>query len=354
MKFLRIFIFSAFAIALTFNSVVLYKLYRDTKTIKGEVDTGIATINSIHSKVASIGSMPLALAETPNGLSLVAANHGVTYSDLEFLSRFRGPLLTKSQYHDDAGQIDLLKHTIELGYSKEKSALSEYFHDDQSSRVAYALLRVHGSMPVYAVRSRYSRHIADALLRPSGNCSDFSLRLMLVLESMGLKAAMISNVTTNLPGHVFVDAYDPTNDAAYLLDANFNVMIEMPRTGGKGFIESLFKLRPDERKALAREIKIYTFPVYFRYVDPGDTAYVRTPITRDLLNELRSEREATWREWLANDLDELRQWWRKAPGHAPNTLNDIRKKGLADIPAVYDRSGNYALAIKIAAGLESR
>lgn len=275
----------------------------------------------------------------------------VTPAELAFLAKYRVPLVEEVQVNDTKKLPQYLRQAIESSYIENGQDLTSYSLSENSTRIAHAILRVNGSIPVYKVRGAYASNVKDALLWTSGNCSDYSLRLMLVLESMGLKTAMISNVTKALPGHVIVDAYDSDTDTAYLLDANFNVMIEMPESGGNSFVETLFKLDEKARKELADSIRISTLPVYFNFSDPGTQAYASNAVTVEILNSHRSSREKTWRNWLANDVDELRQWWLKAPGHAPNTLSDIRQKGLSAIPDVFDHSGGYAQNIKIAAGI---
>jgi hypothetical protein len=158
---------------------------------------------------------------------------------------------------------------------------------------------------------------------------------------------MISNISKNFPGHVFVDAYDPETDSSYLLDANWNVMIEMPSTEGKSLVQSLIV----KRKYFAENAKVYTFPVYFRYVDPGETAYFTTPLTVNLLNALLAKREDTWRSWIASDLVELYDWWNKAPGHKPRTIADIRKAGLSNRHECFNLSGDYAARINAASSV---
>src|SRR5690606_10438828 len=81
--------------------------------------------------------------------------------------------------------------------------------------IAAALLRVNGSMPTYAIRVAVPNDLSRIVAGTGGNCADFTVRLMLLLEAIGVRASLISIVTPELPGHVFVDAYDPIDDTAY-------------------------------------------------------------------------------------------------------------------------------------------
>lgn len=160
---------------------------------------------------------------------------------------------------------------------------------------------------------------------------------------------MISNVTNNLPGHVFVDAYDAHDDTSYLLDANFNVIIIRPNSKKQGFLEQLFSDSKDHDE-FSRIARILVFPVYFRFIDPGETGFMGTPLTPEFLNEQRADREPMWRRWLAHDIEGLRLWWINTPSHAPKTLKELSMSYSA-IPKEFNVSKNFAQKLRKVAGI---
>lgn len=291
--------------------------------------------------------------ETPIGLKRVSAKHGVSKEDLDFLKRYRGPLLpveTTLSDLENSNLLHTLKDRLSSEFEKQKQFLMNYIRcSERQALIAFALLRTNGSMPTYEVRMSLPNDLRQLIIGPSGNCSDYTVRLMMILEAFGLHTVMISNVTTNLLGHVFVDAYDSEDDTSYLLDANFNVMIIRPNSNKMGFIENLFAA-PDTWNLFSEQANIVTLPVYFRFLDPGETGYMRTPLTPEFLNEHRGRRESMWRSWLKTDVDELRSWWIRTPTHAPKTLHDLSLL-YSSVPKFFNVSGEAASRLKRAAGL---
>lgn len=307
----------------------------------------------INSKLNEFGNMALAYAETPEGLKLVPAEIGASKEDFDFLKRFRGPIL---DLHTDFTKLG----PGQIGEALKKQLVSEFESDPRNLTLAktkrralitFAILRVNGSMPTYEVRDNVPNAVRSMILGTSGNCSDFTIRMMMVAEALGLKAALISANTPALPGHVFVDAYDPEEDTAYILDANFNVKIVKRGTHGLGYFEFLLKESAEQRKEYAEKARIRAMPVYFRYVDPGEKALYGTPLSADLINAARSKREPMWRHWTADDVDDLLAWWQNTPTHRPRTLAEIREY-LTEIPAEFNASGDYAARIRAAAGVD--
>jgi len=293
--------------------VIAIEIFKDNKT----------EFDKVNAKLSMLTDMPLAYAETPTGLKLVPAALGVSKRELDFLKRFRGPLLpldTKISKFKSGELTEKLRTQTLVDFVTHKNFLMDYFNaTERQALIAFALLRTNGSIPTYEVRADLPAELQQLVLGASGNCSDYSVRLMMLLESLGLRTLMISNVTKNLSGHVFVDAYDPQEDTSYLLDANFNVMIPRVKSNNMGFIEQLLRAA-EARKDFSLSVKIIVFPVYFRFLDPGNTAFKTTPLTPEFLNSFRASRESLWQKWLANDIDELALWWQKTPSHSPKKL----------------------------------
>lgn len=311
-------------------------------------------LQKVNATIDGLGNMALAYEETPEGLKLVPAEIGASKNDLDFLQRFRGPIL---DLHTDFTKLS----SGQIQEALKKQLVSEFESDPRNLTLAktkrralitFAILRVNGSMPTYEVRDNVPNAIRSMILGTSGNCSDFTIRMMMVAEALGLKAALISANTPALQGHVFVDAYDPEEDTAYILDANFNVKIVRRGTGGLGFFESLLKESAEQRREYAEKARIRAMPIYFRYVDPGEKALFGTPLTASFINAIRSKREPMWRHWTADDVDDLLMWWQKTPTHRPRTLAEIRGY-LTEIPAEFNASGDYAARIRAAAGVDT-
>lgn len=163
--------------------------------------------------------------------------------------------------------------------------------------------------------------------------------------------AHVSVHTPALLGHIFVDAHDPEEDRAYLLDASFNVLVRRDAARGRGFLEPLVGTAAAPRQALVDAAEIITFPVYFRFVDMGVQGLTRTPLSPDFINASRGNRREMWQTWLAEDIDALVDWWQRTPSHRPRTLSEWAELGY-QIPAAFGFSGRHAADLRRAAGLD--
>jgi hypothetical protein len=287
------------------------------KTQSQEIRQLSAQVSEVTKTVSKIGSMPLSLGETPEGISYVPANLGLSMDELDFLKRFRGPVLdlkTESKVLQSGNLKSILRGELIAAFSKDLRNL-ELGATPRSALIAFAVLRVNGSIPTYEVRDSVPNDIRSMILGTSGNCSDFTIRTMMIGEALGLKVALISANTPAFPGHVFVDAYDHEEDTAYLLDANFNVVVSRTNAGGRGFMELMFSARVNA----GEDLTVTAHPVYFRYLDPGPKALFGTPLSLDM--------------------------WVQTPSNQPRTLAEFRAY-LSDIPAEFDRSGDYAARIR--------
>ncbi|XAZ20418.1 hypothetical protein LVY75_00140 (plasmid) [Sinorhizobium sp. B11] len=300
-------------------------------------------LTKLNNVVSELGKLPLAYAETPEGLKLVPAEFGVTKDDLEFLKRFRGPLLDldtdfKKLAADQIKQFLRTRILTEFERDPRNLTLGK---TKRRALITFAMLRVNGSMPTYEIRNAVPNDFRTMVLGTSGNCSDYTIRAMIVAEALGLKAALISANTPALPGHVFADVYDPEEDTAYMLDSNFDVRIATAHTGGRGFFEALLTSSVNEQKVFSERAKVKALPVYFRFIDPGEKGLYGTPLTASYVNAIRSKREETWRRWTSEDLDDLVAWWKRTPSHRPRTLEEFRDY-LPEIPSAFNSSGDYA------------
>ena len=224
---------------------------------------------------------PLAFVEDPSGLKSVVDKYGVTREELKFIEKHRGALIDSEEFIEDSSLITILKEKLISESNKNRSEFEKYQLTDRQRLIASTLARVNGSISTYTVKSRYPFHLEDILMLHNGNCSDYTVRLMVVLESIGLKSAMISSVTPSLPGHVFVDAFDPVSNASFLLDSQWNIMIQIDNTNGKSFFQYLLEMEKPNRTRLINSLKIYQFPSYIRFIDPGKAGLSSTPYSTD-------------------------------------------------------------------------
>lgn len=324
-----------------------HHLRKQIEALRGaDAETG-AKLDAIRKETHTLP--PSAFAESSSGLESVPVDQGASQAELSFIARFRGPLLDLDGSDADLARPELpLRDRLLAGFARDGGSVS-VGRTARQAMIVYALLRAHGSIATYAVRPAVPDGTRDLMLGASGNCADYTVRLMMLLEAAGVKASLISSVTPALPGHIFVDAYDPQDDAAYLLDSNFGVMIARSASGGRGFFDNLLGLSASDRRAFAIGAKIETFPVYFRFVDPGPAGLFGTPLTVADLNRLRPGRETLWRRWLADDLGDLVEWWRKQPNHRPRTLAEFREFA-PGIPVEFQGSGDYASRLRTTAG----
>ncbi|MBX4970949.1 hypothetical protein [Rhizobium binae] len=330
-----------------------YEVSKKLSKLRADNEKTREQITQMFESLKQLSNLPLAYAETPEGLELVSAEYGLTKDDLDFMKRFRGPLLDLTTDFEKLSPIqvkELLRTRLLAEFEGDPRNLS-LAETKRRALITFAMLRVNGSMPTYEVRNSVPNDFRNMLLGTSGNCSDFTLRMMMVAEVLGLKAILISANTPALPGHVFADVYDPEEDTAYMLDANFNVRITRKHTEGKGFFETLMAGGADEQDSFSGAAKITALPVYFRFVDPGEKGLYGTPLTASYINKIRSKREDTWRRWTSEDLDDLVDWWKRTPTHRPRTLAEMRTF-LTAIPAEFNASSDDAERLRRAVHVE--
>ena len=190
---------------------------------------------------------------------------GIPREDAEFLANFRGMIIARVV--DDERELKQeIYSEIMRGYRQYGSRLSarQEFATDRERLLAYIMLRVNGSMPIFNPLAA-PKELSDILAKKDGNCGPVSTRLLMILDVFGIKARAIRWFSPSLPGHVFVDAYDPLEGKAYLLDSNYNIMSIMEH-GEKGFVDSIALMEPEDRKRYFLN-EMVSFPFYFSDVN---------------------------------------------------------------------------------------
>jgi len=313
------------------------------------------------SRPSSFGAKPLeginhletAFGGSKNKIQSAYESYGLSKNDYEFLLSLRRPLLTSSEEAIDWATGNGLRHNLRVQFMKDfkqnRSSLDERVQlSDRQAQIAYAVIRVNGSMPTYHVRYHVPDDLRSLILGTIGNCSDYSIRLMFLLESIGVHAVMASVVTKEFPGHVVVDAYDPVEDVSYILDATFNVVLIKPNSKGRGFLRQA--LSPNYNSGLLADYTIITLPVFFSSLSmesrPEFSAY-----DLHLLNAQLHMLRQRWQKWVQNDMDELLTWWKKTPSHRPASLFDLQALYLKSIPKDFSTSIDHARALRDYLGL---
>ena len=341
----------ALVAALALGAAAIWATSKKLKKVRAQVATESAALASLRAEAAALRLNLDAAAwqETPDGLELAPVARGVTKQELAFLRPFRRALLDGAKAGPESAWSGALAKTLRGDFARAGGLADLADLTDRQRLIAYVVLRVNGSIPTYEIRNQLPSQFRELVLGTSGNCSDFTIRLMIALEALGLRAAMISSVTPELPGHVFVDAYDPLERRSYLLDANYNVMLSSPEAVDDSFVSRWFGAA--DVKAFTDSVKVHAFPVYFRFVDPGVQGFQANALTPDAINEQRADREQRWRRWLLRDAEALRAWWRKTPWHAPQTLQELLGRGSMKLPSDFRASGDYASRLRARAGL---
>lgn len=246
-------------------------------------------------------------------------------ADDVFLDGFRGPLLTEADIRPGAIKR-LIEQDVEMTFAERRYELAAAFPQlgQRDLLILATVLRVHGSFSTYVLRNTVPQEIGPLLVSHAGNCSDHAIRLAMALEAIGIRPAIVSVVSPSLPGHVFVDAYDPVGKAAYLLDSNTNVFIKVADSNiEKSGLLLLHGMTVDQRARVMDSNSIF-LPVSFKYLDPGPSSVIpgREFSLADI-NAVLTKRDALWRKALVDEIDEIFSWWSAKgafPAHAPRTL----------------------------------
>lgn len=191
--------------------------------------------------------------ETPKGLESSNPDHGSTVNDLKFLQTFRKHLIRPEDYNYLNIKKSIHDELI-TGYKDSANSLAAYGLSGRERLIAYTVLRVNGSIPVYEIRKDIPPDLKELITGTNGNCADHALRLMIALEAIGVKSAHISNVTKNIGGHVFVDAYDPIDDKFYILDPTFNLIIIGDSNTQKSLVAKIISANDGTQKNILTQI----------------------------------------------------------------------------------------------------
>lgn len=191
---------------------------------------------------------------------------GIPKSDARFLAKFAGPIVGEIPDGERALK-ERIKTEILRGFEETGRALLESYGltSDRERLIAYIMLRVNGSLPVYRSTAKVQDDLSALLIGRYGNCGVAATRLLMVLEAFSIPARAIVWYSPALTGHVFVDVLDPTEGKAYLLDPTFNLLAKIERVD-KGFFDVLATLTPDARAQYVKQ-GVVDFPFFIVATD---------------------------------------------------------------------------------------
>ncbi|MDR1826731.1 MAG: hypothetical protein LBR29_00195 [Methylobacteriaceae bacterium] len=196
-------------------------------------------------------------------------------ADQAFLEHIRRPLAPLDALPNPYVSLESLKSAVEKDFEQNKALVLQRYPDltGRQALVFYLQARVHGSFSTYFVRGCMPADVTQQLYSAIGNCSDYAVRLMLLADLFGIETARVSFFTPSLPGHMLVEAFDPQENTAYLLDPTFNLLLMMrsPPTRG-GVLTQLLTMTAQERVRLLSGNTtgfLYQLPFRFYYANPG-------------------------------------------------------------------------------------
>jgi hypothetical protein len=262
---------------------------------------------------------------TPKGDKRLAkrGEFGLPEKDIDFLSVFRGRLIN----HIPKGSEELrelIKKTVLSNFKKKKAILSRAMHFDSEREelAAYLMLRTNGSMPIYKVTKSAPNDLSLLIEGAKGNCTHYSLRLLMLLDIFGFRGRAVTLITPSLPGHVVVGAYDPIERKAYLLDANLNVFSKFDNVD-EGFFDVALDMTTEQRERYFEDPHhIKFFPLYISGVEN-----MRMSL-KELQEKLYDSVEDKWLDTLIRELPMAVDGWKKRyPGAIPLTLDEYRTLG---------------------------
>lgn len=194
--------------------------------------------------------------------------YGLNYADLNYFQQYWRPLVSISA--DEYNQLSfseqkqLLHDQLLADYQIDSSGISaRYPHLSEQQRwLVYLMLRVNGSMPIYA-QSSPAHNLTEVVYKLSGSCNAYALRLAFVLRVFGYDPNVVGFVTNSIQGHVVVTLQD-IDGGAMLLDANTNFAAYYPNTTERFFVT----LNANDSEMIRQQVQLYQFPYYERAFQP--------------------------------------------------------------------------------------
>ena len=285
----------------------------------------LAVLAFVASSATADQQLATKVAPSPSGSAHSQHQPASALPDDELLTGFRGRLL--AQLPSDHRQTRAALRSALLNEFSAKQDLIRTRFPELSERqrlVMFTLLRVHGSFPTYAIRSMVPASLDRLLLSHRGNCSDHAIRLALALDALDIETAFVPIKTASLPGHVVVDAYDPIEHTAYLLDSNTNVLIRRPGASASFLTEWVNERALARTEFFSSAGNFYELPMHYDYEDPGPLGFTGAAPTLEQLNSTVKNRKDLWRRAFTTEFGQVLGWWKTSwPYQPPRSLIEL-------------------------------
>ncbi|CAK0768561.1 hypothetical protein CCP2SC5_440034 [Azospirillaceae bacterium] len=201
---------------------------------------------------------------TDNSIRPATENEfGIRHEEALFVAKYRRPI-TSSATPFDRQTKTIIRNALLSDYENNKTDLNHWaqFESDRERFIAFLMLRVNGSLPVYNVHTLFE-NASDYMISREGRCHDQAIRLLMILDIFSIKGRGINWHTPAIEGHEFVDAYDPQENKSYFLDSTNNLMAKIDAPNKDvGFLDVLAAYHPSERKRLIAS-RIKQFPIKY-------------------------------------------------------------------------------------------
>lgn len=264
-------------------------------------------------------------------------------ADLEFLKPYWRPLVEQAPL-SLAEYPAVLRATVEQDARDQFPTLARRFPglSERSALFVNMVMRANGSIAVYLPRSAPPTDFNELMLSQYGNCTDFAVRLVVLAHSIGVPARLTRIWSPSLPGHAIVEAYDPVEKKAWLLDGNLNLAASIP-SDGEFFFESVAR-KPAVNEGALRSagVRFWEPPLYFRYYDPGLWLTTQPyPLALEDLNAIDKTRHGLWVRTITTELDATMLNWTPQGLHPvtpPSALEalPLPAMGTKGLPAIQD------------------
>ncbi len=238
-----------------------------------------------------------------------------------FLARLRGGL-AESAFTEVGTIKNAIRRNLIDGYARDGALLDEWgsFGSDRERFIAYLMLRVNSSLPIYEVMP-LQNSLSEMLFDKQGNCGHQTYRLLMVLDIFSIKGRAIDWHSPSLEGHQFVDAYDSLEGRAYFLDSTSNLMASVETTAAdSGFLDILTKMDAATRKSFLKKA-VKAFPHSYSQMIGVDQDF-RYWSENNLLRS-RDSIIAGFTYELPMVIDK----WQKDTPRKPSTLCELADKG---------------------------
>jgi len=293
-------------------------------------------------------STPITYTYSSQGIIPVSTQYGLPLRDAEFLVNFDGPLVDipyGEPIPDEITLLPTLRASLQAEYEQKYALLQEYFPELSEQRLflMFLVLRVNGSIPTYEATIDVDWD-HNLLVGDKGNCTHYTLRMLMVLNAFELPGRALYIWTPSLPGHVAVEFYDEATGLTALLDANNNLAFFI-EGANKPFIDTIGEWSLAERQTFFAENRNQAYaPFMMRYYSPN--YWLRTsefPYSLQELNLLNSvSRVQGWNTTLTTELNVLVSNWDWDTYSRPYNLSVYAGWVGRDFGAVYELDSETA------------